>query len=438
MNHTFYEKGRNLPILDKVDVVVVGGGPAGLIAAIASARNKASTLLIERFGFLGGMAATGLPLHAFIAADGTRVIKGIPQEVVDRLIRNKGSPGHMPGKIVSKTMRGSTAPIDPEVFKQVALEMLEEANSKILLYTLAVDGIVQRNIVKGVILENKSGRQAVLAKVVIDASGDGDIAARCGASFEKGRKEDGLMQPPSLMFTLANVDTEKSDSFPKDKLFQLTKEANQKGELPAPVNQLWYFTIQKGVVAVNGTRVNRIDGTQALDLTQAEIELRKQIPKVVSFLKRYVSGFESSVLVGTGPIIGVRETRRIIGEYVLTGEDVLQARQFEDQIAKSGYFLDIHNPNGAGVQRAYIKGGASYGIPYRCLIPKKIDNLVVAGRCISTTFEAHASTRVMGPCMAIGQAAGTAAALAVREGVPPRKLEAEKLRQTLLEQGAIV
>jgi len=438
MDCTFYEKGRNTPILDKVDVLVVGGGPAGIVAAIASARNSASTMLIERFGFLGGMATTGLPLHAFVSPDGTQVIKGIPQEIVNRLIKNNGSPGHMPGTIISHTMRGSTTPVDPEVFKQVAFEMLEETNVKMLLYTLAVDGIVQNNIVNGAILENKSGRQAVLAKVVIDASGDGDIAAKCGAPFEIGRKKDGLTQPPSLMFTLANVDTEKSDAFPKEKLFQLTQEANQRGELPAPVNQLWYFTIQRGIVAVNGTRVNKVDGTQVLDLTRAEIELRKQIPKVVSFLKRSVPGFESSVLVGTGPIIGVRETRRIIGEYTLTGEDVLEAKQFEDQIAKSGYFLDIHNPNGAGVRRAYVRNGASYGIPYRCLIPKKIDNLIVAGRCISTTFEAHASTRVMGPCMAVGQAAGTAAALSIKEGVPPRKLDVKKLRQVLLEQGSVI
>jgi len=307
-----------------------------------------------------------------------------------------------------------------------------------LLYTLAVDGIVENGKVKGVIVESKSGRQAILSDIVVDCSGDGDIAARCGALFKKGRDKDGLTQPPSLMFILANVDTKESDKIPRSEVYQLTKKAHELSELPSSVDQLWFFTLQNGIVSVNGTRVNRVDCTKVKDLTRAELESRKQIPQVIAFLRKYIPGFKSATLVGTGPIIGIRETRRIEGDYILNADDIVEARQFEDQIAKSGYFIDIHNPEGAGVTLRYVKDGGAYGIPYRCLLPKIIDNLLVAGRCISTTYEAHASTRVMGPCMAMGQAAGTAAALAVKEKITPRQLDVQELRRALSEQKAIL
>jgi hypothetical protein len=438
MLKTIHEKKRTTSVIEKVEVLVVGGGPAGICAAVAAAKNGAKTLLVEHFGFLGGMAATGLPLHAFKSADGNQVIKGIAQEIVDRLIKIGGTQGHQPGSIVSPSMRGSTTPVDPEAFKHVAVEILEDSGAELLLYTLAVDGIVENGKVKGIIVESKSGRQAILSDIVVDCSGDGDIAVRCGASFKKGRDKDGLTQPPSLMFVLANVDTKESDKIPRSEVRQLAKKAHELGELPPSVDQLWFFTLQNSIVSVNGTRVNRVDGTEVKDLTRAELESRKQIPQVIDFLKKYVPGFKSAILVGTGPIIGIRETRRIEGDYILNADDIVEARQFEDQIAKSGYELDIHNPEGAGVTIRCVKNEGVYGIPFRCLLPKKIENLLVAGRCISTTYEAHSSTRVMGPCMAMGQAAGTAAALAVKEKITPRQLDVQELRRALSEQGAIL
>ena len=438
MLETIHEKERDVPIIEKVEVLVVGGGPAGICAAVAAARNGAKTLLIEHFGFLGGMAATGLPLHAFKLSNGSQIIKGIGQEIVDRLEKIGGTPGHKPGSIVSPSMRTSTAPVDPEAFKRIAVEILEDSSVELLLYTLAVDCIVENSKVKGVIIESKSGRQAIVSDIVVDCSGDGDIAARCGAPFKKGRDKDGLTQPPSLMFVLANVDTEESDKIPRSEVRQLAKKAHELGELPPSVDQLWFFTIQNGIVSVNGTRVNRVDGTEVKDLTRAELESRKQIPQVIDFLKKYIPGFKSAILVGTGPIIGIRETRRIQGDYILNADDIFEARQFEDQIAKSGYEFDIHNPEGAGVTIRYVKNEGAYGIPFRCLLPKKIENLLVAGRCISTTYEAHSSIRVMGPCMAMGQAAGTAAALAVNKKITPRQLDVQELRRTLLEQGVIL
>jgi len=412
-----------LIIFGEYDVVVVGGGTAGVAAAVASARNGANTLLIERYGFLGGTMTAGLvnPFMTFHAGK-EQIIHGIFQEIIDRL----------------KALNGydeKTKAFDPEMMKIVCDQMVKEAGVKLMLHTCAIDAVMQSNIIRGVEVHNKSGRQIVLGKVIVDATGDGDIAVMAGAPYEKGRKEDGLTQPMTLNFRMGGVKVEKMPT--REEMNKLFEEAKKRGEITIPrENLLWFFTTRKGEIHFNTTRVIKVDGTKVEDLTYAEIEARRQMIELINFLKKNVPGFEDAYLLMSGTQIGVRETRRIIGEYVMTEEDILMARKFPDVIARGSYPIDIHSPTGEGT---IIKGpppGASYDIPYRSLIPQKIDNLIIAGKCISATHEAHAAIRIIPIVVAIGQASGTAAALSAKLNIPPRKLDISLLQKTLKEQGA--
>jgi len=412
-----------LIITSEHDVLIVGGGTAGVAAAVAAGRNGADTLLIERYGFLGGTMTAGLinPFMTFHAGK-EQIIQGIFQEIVDRL---KGMTGYDEG----------TRAFDVEVMKIVADQMVKEAGVKLMLHTCVIDAMVQGNTIRGVEVHNKSGRQAILGKVIVDATGDGDMAVMAGAPYEKGRKEDGLTQPMTLNFRMGGVNVEKMP--PRQEINRLFEEAKDKGEVTIPrENVLWFPTTRKGEIHFNTTRVIKVDGTKAEDLTYAEVEARRQMIELVNFLKRKVSGFENAHLLMSGSQIGVRETRRIIGEYMMTGEDIVEARKFTDVIARGSYPIDIHSPTGEGTVIKSPPSGASYDIPYRCLVPKTIDNLLIAGRCVSSTHEAQAAIRVIPIVVAIGQAAGTAAALAARLSVPPRRLDVSLLQKTLREQGA--
>jgi len=425
------EQARKIPVIREVDVVVAGGGPAGFIAGVSAARNGVRALIIERYGFLGGMATAGL-VGPFGLRDRERpIVEGIPKEFLDRLEAAGGALRSYEG-------RWEGCAFDPEVFKYIADQMVEEAGGELLLHSLACNTIVEDNIIKAVIIESKSGRQAIAGKVFIDATGDGDIAFFSGVPFEKGRKEDNLLQPMTLMYRMGNV---KMDSVWNNEkiLSEKMKEARKKGEVP-PYRVCFGSlgsTIRKGEISVNTTRLYG-DGTKVEDLTRAEIQARKDIKKLMDFWKRHTLTYSKSHLIDTAPQIGVRETRRIIGEYMLTAEDILNYRKFDDVIALGNWEIDLHDPTG-GTKEADIairlKRGCVYQIPYRCLVPKKIDNLLVAGRCISTTHEANGSTRVMPICMALGQAAGTAAALAVKQNVGPRDVDVSILQKNLSEQG---
>jgi len=408
------------------DVAVIGGGVSGVAAAIAAARNGAETLLVERYGFLGGTATTG-PVRFFVnfKLGETLLARGIFEEILERL---KGLDGY----------DERTRTFDPEMMKIVLEEMALEAGVKLLYHTCFLDAVKHGNALRGVLLHNKSGLQIALAKIVVDATGDGDVAVSAGAPFKKGRREDGLVQPGSLVFDMANV---REEHLPSRKEFNRAfEEAKKKGILNIPrENVLWFKTGQKGVVFFNTTRVLGLDGTDAESLTRAEIEGRRQMLSFLRWVKQVFPGaFQDAYIARSGPHIGVRETRRIIGEYVLTGEDILSARKFPDAVCRANYPIDIHNPLGEGT---VIKGppkGDYYEIPYRCLVPLKVENLLVTGRCISATHEAISATRVMPTCVCLGQAAGTAAALSVKEGVTPRRLEPGVLRDTLRKQGVYV
>lgn len=405
------------------DVVAVGGGTAGLAAAVAASRNGVDTLLIERYGFLGGATTAGLvnPFMTFHAGE-EQIIEGIFQEIIDRLENMNGYD------------RKNRA-YDAEVMKIVADQMVEEAGVKLMLHSLVVDAVMEGNFIRGVLVENKSGRQRVMAKVVVDATGDGDVAVKAGAPYEKGRRIDGLTQPMTLNFRMGGVDTAKMPN--RSELNKLYDEAKARGEISIPrENLLWFPTVRRGEIHFNTTRVVKVDGTSGKDLTYSEVEARRQMIGLVEFLKRKVPGFESAFLLVSGSQIGVRETRRVMGEYVMTEEDVLGARKFEDVVARGSYPIDIHSPTGEGTVIKRPPPGASYDIPYRCLVPKGVENLLVAGRCVSCTHEAQAAIRVIPICMAMGQAAGTAAALAVKLKVTPREMDVTPLQKTLRELGA--
>jgi glycine/D-amino acid oxidase-like deaminating enzyme len=440
------------------DVLVVGGGPAGLGAALGAANAGAKVVLAERYGFLGGNATAALvmPLMSFHTQHpkpekkgsttlfptdhgrGEPVIAGALTLLLDRLIKAGGA-------IPPSLKTGYTVPFDPEIFKLVTMDLLDEAGVQYLFHSFASDAICN-HAVKGAVFETKSGPLVIHARVVIDCTGDGDIAARAGAPYEIGREDDGLVQPMTLMFRITEFERAAFDAYVKQHpdqwrgvhgLWDLIRVATAAGTLKLPREDILFFaTPHEREVCVNSTRVNRVLGTDVWDWSCAEWESRRQMRQIDAFLRQYVPGFEKAYVVQSGVHVGVRETRRIIGDYVLTVEDILQARKFPDVIARSSYPVDIHNPEGTGTRLQRLPPGDAYDIPLRCLLPQKIEGLLVAGRCISGTHEALSSYRVMPVSMATGQAAGACAALAVRYEKPPRAVPVTDVQAELIRQGA--
>ncbi|MCC6491492.1 MAG: FAD-dependent oxidoreductase [Pirellulales bacterium] len=448
------EPERRTAVRDEVDVLVVGGGPAGIMAACAAAEDGLRVLLLESRSFVGGNMTIGLPVLGFLSQKGEQIIRGLPQQLIDRLkVRNAASE-HRPCPLhMAITL------VEPEAVKFVALEMLLDAGVEVRLHTLVAGVVKEGDRLRGVITESKSGREAILAQAVIDCTGDADVAYRAGVPCEKG-DEHGGMQPPTLMFCLAGVDTERlrmsiaeeprtylTDFIPNDYfgqnhqfivvgLRQLIQKAQSAG-LSIPTERTIIITgLREGEAWINMTRVKRVDGTDATSLTRGEIEARRQIEDIQRYLVSYVPGFEKAYSTKTAPFLGIRETRRIVGRYVMNRDDVLSCRHFDDAIAVASYPIDLHRPNDDGCTLEWC--GDCYDIPYRSLLPTKVSGLLVAGRCISTTHEAMAAIRVMAPCMAMGEAAGRAARLAVRAGVDPAEVEVRQLQRELLERGAYV
>jgi hypothetical protein len=438
-------------MVSRCDVVVIGGGPAGVAAAIAAARGGAEVLLVERLGFLGGNAVIGLALHTFHTRSGEEVIGGLPREIVNRLIELGGSIG--PVEIKNAPMR-TTTPVDHELLKYLFLEMADEAGVNILLHSTLADVILEKGGVAGIIVLNKSGHQLIMADQFVDCTGDGDVAMLAGTPFEIGRPEDGLMQACSLLFKVGRVDlhqamaacgtgwaTGHEPGTDTSTIMWFAAKLTPWNDLlhhaPPPLYPDYYFwgnSVRWDEANINGTRIAQVDGTDASSLTRAELEGRRQVINLFRFLKANVPGFEDSYIVSTAPFVGIRETRRIVGEYVLTGQDVLDGRKFDDVVTRASYPIDIHDAKGKGITFHQVGDDGSYDIPYRCLIPLKVDNLLVAGRCISATHEAQGSLRVMVPAMALGQAAGTAAALCSQQKLTPRELDPTPLQQKLVQQ----
>jgi hypothetical protein len=443
----------SVPVVAETEVLVVGAGPAGIAAAVASARSGARTLLVERYGFLGGNLTAGLvgPCMTSYSLDGSQqLIKGVFEELVLRMERVNGAIH--PSKIAAGSPysgyivfgHDKVTPFEPEAVKVCAAEMCLEAGVELLLHTFVVDALVEGGAVVGVLVANKSGLQALRAQVIVDCSADADVAARSGVPFEIGRAEDGLTQPMTMFFRVANVDDQRVqayiDAHPDDyrQFASLVQQARERGEFPIQRRGIGlYRTLQPGVWRINTTRIHHLDGTDAHDLTQAEIEGRRQVLLLLDFFHNWLPGFEHCRLLDTAPQIGVRETRRIVGEYTLTHDDLASGREFEDVIALCGYPVDIHSPTGdGGGTTGELPTANIYQIPYRSLLPVHVEQLLVAGRCISATHEALGAIRVMPPAFAMGQAAGTAAALAVRQRIPPRQIAVRELQEMLLRQQA--
>jgi glycine/D-amino acid oxidase-like deaminating enzyme len=448
---------RQAVLAAATDVLVVGGGPAGIGAALGAAAAGAEVVLAERYGFLGGNATAALvmPLMSFHTqraafeqpgatklfptdhGPGEPVVAGALAKLLSRLVQAGGA-------IAPSLETGYTVPFDPELFKLVALELLDEAGVRLLFHAFASD--VEHGPAHGVVFATKSGPVVIRARVVVDCTGDGDVAARAGAPYEIGREEDGLVQPMTLMFRMVRFEQAAFATYVRAHpeqwrgvhgLWDLIRQAAAAGELDLPREDILFFgTPHEGEVSVNSTRVMRALGTDVFDWTRAELESRRQMRQIAAFLRRYVPGFEHAYVAQSGVHTGVRETRRIVGDYQLTAEDVLGARKFEDVVARGAYPVDIHNPKGSGTVLKRLPPGEAYDIPLRALLPQGVEGLLVAGRCLSGTHEAHSSYRVMPIVMATGQAAGVCAALAAERDVTPRAVPVADVQAALIAQGA--
>jgi hypothetical protein len=452
-------KEKDIPIVKQVDVVIVGGGTAGSVASIASGREGMSTLVVEQLGCLGGTQTSAL-----VTPQMPNQINNAPLNLgIDAEINARLAATHDGGTFSD----GNRGWFNPEMLKFVLEDMLDRARVELLYYTFFSDAIVEGNTIKGIIVQNKAGQGAILAKRVIDASGDADVALRAGVPCDSGEKLTGVNQPFSVRFHLGNVDIGRFIDFLKDLgSYQLTENATG-SEIPLVTTaQVWgkgwnleplfrraveagvlkesdgnYFQVfsvpgRPGEISFNCPRVSgEVDGTNPFHLTKAQLLGRQAIKRYLNFCRKYLPGFENAYIVLTAPLVGVRESRRIIGEYVLTVDDVLGAKKFEDAIARNNYPIDIHRDKESGAKIIHLKPGEYHEIPYRCLVPLRIDNLLVAGRCISATFEAQGSIRIQTNCRAMGEAAGVAAAMSILRNLSPKQLDGAELRMRLREQG---
>ncbi len=423
-----YEK--SVPVIGSYDVVVAGAGPAGICAAVAAARSGVNVALVERYGVLGGNLTAGYvgPILGMVGKGTMR------DEVMDLL----GVPDN--------DMIGETGVAhDMERAKRVLAEFVAREKIDVFLQTPIVDGIVEDMSLKGLMVMTKEGMRIIEGKVTVDATGDGDVAHFAGAPVEKGR-EDGLMQPVTLEFTLEGVDESRAITCIGDvddvklngeRFLDYCARCAKQGLLPKNLAAVrLHPTIRPGQRQVNTTQYNGADATRVQDLFAAEVELRRQIEILVKFFRENLPGYEKCWCMASGDTLGVRETRRVQGEYVITAKELAAGKRFWDVVVhKAEFIVDIHNPAGAGQAEDKIQYVVPYDLPYRCFVPLKVENLLTAGRCISGTHRAHASYRVMSICMAMGEAAGTAAALCIKEGCTPRSLEVKKLQDVLTEKG---
>jgi hypothetical protein len=444
---------NELPLVGKYDVLVAGGGPAGIAAAIAASRNGAKTILIERNGFVGGMATAALVGPFMTCYDGRgekQIIKGIFDELV-RKLEAAGGAIH-PSRVGWATSHAAfirvghdhVTPFDSETLKIVAEDMLIESGVELLYYTQFADCITEGGNIKTVVAARKEGLCAIDAGIIIDCTGDADVAEKAGVPIVKGTGRNKSMQPSTMFFRVCNVDSDRVYKYveeckdlmgkPFSGIFSwLIEEGRKTGEWDISRDEIGlYETNHKGEWKLNTTRIAKVDGTKSSDLTRASIEGRKQAGKGFKFLQDRVPGFENAKMMDTGSVIGIRESRHIRGKYVITKEDVMSSRTFEDDILLSSNAIDIHADDGSGGE--YLVVDKWYGIPYRSLIPQNCDNLLVAGRSISAESEAVAAFRVMPPCFGIGQAAGTAAAICAKNALTPEAVSVPQLQKTLIRQ----
>lgn len=458
---TITELARAVPVRDEVDVLVCGGGVAGIAAALAAARAGARTTLVEHQGFAGGTltaaGVNGVGGYQF-DLDGRPLISGIPVEIMRRLAEADGAN---PAAVANITRTLSAGPVPglglnvywvqthPEKAKGVFDDMLIEAGVTLLYHMDAVMPVTDGARVCGAFVESKSGREAILARVVVDCTGDGDIAARAGAPFALGRPADGACQPMTAIFTVADWgarahhEAMKADPLAAGRYQGYIARARAAGEIALNPNDIFCAATylndnESRAASVNFTRIQGLSALDAVDLSRAEVLGRRQVAEALRFMRTTMAGGAQCSLLSVAARIGIRESRRVMGDYVLSGRDVQGAARFPDAIARGIYTLDIHNPTEVGKPSVLVELEKPYDIPYRCLLPRGIEGLLVAGRCISGDHIALSSYRIQSHCMALGQAAGAAAALAVAGKIDPRGLDTGLLRQALSDAGANV
>ncbi len=433
------EPARETRVASTADIVVCGGGPAGAAAALAAARAGARTVLVENQTCLGGMATAGMvnrlgPYHDQQAI----VLRGIPWEILRTLVDR----GLAQAPVICAPANWSEywLVFDPEGMKHALDELLAAAGVEVWFDSRVVAPVMEGATMSGVIVECKSGREAVLAGVVIDATGDGDVAARAGAPFELGRPGDGRLQPATTFFKCLNMDWPAAFAYVRTHYAALVERAMEETGNDFVLAGTDSY-LHREETYFNCLHEHGVDGTSREALSRAVVSLRRKMWGNLEVLRRHVPGCENISLIASAAALGVRESRRIVGEYELTLDDVLGGRQFADQVYRYACFVDIHEPlpgaRSASADRC-PPPGQSYGVPFRCLVPRQVENLLVAGRCLSATHEALASVRMMPSCMAMGQAAGTAAAMAVQGSILVRQVDPRALRIRLMEQGVVL
>lgn len=425
--------------MKKYDIAVIGGGFAGTAAAIAAAREGAEVILVEKGNCLGGAACSAL-VNPFMPywtdADDKKTVlsRGIFEKILSRM------------KELEKEISGKTYPeghcltmFHEEYLKIVLNRMVAEAGAEVLFHSSLTGADCEEGEVKSVTLSGKSGNHELFADYFIDATGDADLTFMSGFPCRLGRDGDSLCQPMTLCFRVSGVDKDKFRAMPRENMNELYKRFQSEGKIKNPREDVLIFNnIADGVFHFNSTRVVKLNPTDPFDLTKAELEAREQTLELFLFMKNNIPGFENSHLLMTASEIGVRESRMIDGEYLLTGDDLKSLKKFDDAIAYGCYSIDIHNPEGTGTTLYHFGKGEYYSIPYRALIPKGAVNLLTAGRCISADHTAQSAIRIMPTVCCIGEAAGAAAAAALRSKCPVGKTDVSELLAVLKKNGAAI
>ncbi len=441
------------------DVVVVGGGATGIVAAMSAARNGARTAIVEYNGFVGGNVIPGLPLLGYHNNQGQLIVKGIAYEIACKLQEMGAATEFYMDPITSDVLG-----VDPHWFKYLVTKMLHEDGVDFYLHSMLSDTIVENGTVKGVVIQNKEGTQILSAKAVIDCSGDGDAAVKAGADYVFGRSSDNKTQVSTLVFRVRNIDfkpllayyranptqirpfdfseevaaslldqMENAEVFVSGGLQQFIQQAISDGVKFPRANLVGVMLPKFNQMIVVTGRVENVNPNDNRSYSNAEVEGLLQVKESFEFLKRYAPGFENIELLDTAHQMGVRESRHIVGDYLLTGEDLIESKRFEDVVALGGYHLDIHSPDHKGLNTRKV---STYEIPFSCLLPKGIEGMLIAGRPISATHEAMSSTRVIPIQMAQAQAVGLAAAMSVQQDTAIRQLDIRELQLRLIAQGA--